>query len=71
MKKEGVYAKKFADLKRRYESARKTFAGQKDDWETQKNRAEAIKKPRTKGVPFWAAEVAAEQQQKTSKNRNN
>ena len=51
---ESTHAKKFSLIRRRYETARKTFAGHKEDLETQKNRAEAIKKPRNKGVPFHA-----------------
>ncbi len=38
------------EIKRRYDTDRKTFLSQKDDWETQKNRAEVTRKPRNKGV---------------------
>lgn len=52
MNKERPIVKKYKKIQDRYQATRKNFLQQKDDFETQKNRKEAIKRPRNKGVKF-------------------
>lgn len=50
MGKERIYVAKYKKVQNRYRELRKNFLQQKDDFDTQKDRNEAIKRPRNKGV---------------------